>query len=208
MLFIIFFTACPDDQPNNLEEPEVTCSEIITELGWEQESPEEPSMSVYMANIPDSFTTQLRLAENPDSLVCMDVSLVIDRETLRYVASSPEPGEDIASPMECPNYLIVDAVLSMHSADGSLSEDFPIDLTLQYIYEPAIAEFFSEVEILEGTLGSLLPEENQNTIYVQGFLSERSFYGSMNATTYFEENERSEEYLLASWNGNPQDTCE
>lgn len=208
MFSILIFLACPDDTPHTLEEPEVNCSEVITELDWEQESPEEPSMSEYMAGIPESFSIDLQLSENPDAPICMDISLVIDKETLRYVDSTPETGEEIAFPMECPSYLIVDAVLSMHSVDGSLSEDLPFDLMLQYIYEPVIAEFFSEVNLLKGSLGSLLPEETQNKIYVQGFLSERNFYGSINATTYFEESEHSEDYFLASWNGNPQDTCE
>ena len=222
MLSLLFFTAClekPQD-PNEPINPPVgdggsSCSEIISEMEWEEEPPEGLSMASFMENIPESFSTSVILGEDEESPACLSASLIVDQDSLRYVESEIQEAEgEISNMMEpmCFNHLIVDAALALSTEDGSLAEELQIELIIEFNEEESapFAKIHAEIDVLEGSISSLLPEEEIEGMYMNGSINEEGFSGSISATTIMEDGEivMATLHQLAAWNGDIQESCE
>lgn len=221
MLSLLFFTAClekPQEITNPIDTPVVvggsTCSEIISEIEWEEEPPEGLSMSSFMENIPDSFTTSVIIGE--EALDCLSASLIVEQDSLRYVESEIQEAEGESSNMMepiCFNYLIVDATLGLSTEDGALAEEIQIELRIEFIEEEESAPFAklqAEIDVLDGSISSLLPDEEIEGIYIHGSINEEGFSGDISATTVVEDGElvMATYHKLANWNGEIQESCE
>ena len=221
MLSLLFFTAClekPQD-PNEPIDPPVdggsSCSELISDMEWEEEPPEGLSMASFMENIPESFTTSVILGEE-ESPACLITSLIVDQDSLQYVESEIVEAEgDISNMMEpiCFNHLKADATLVLSTEDGSLAEELSIELRIEFIEEEESAPFAklqAEIDVLEGSISSLLPDEEIEGMYMNGSINEEGFSGSINATTVVEDGEfvTATLHQLAKWNGDLQESCE
>ena len=225
MLSLLFFTAClekPQDPINPIEPVDPTvvdggsCSELISDMEWEEEPPEGLSMASFMENIPESFTTSVVLGENEEEPACLNVSFTVDQDSLQYVESEIIEAEgDISNMMEpiCFNHLKADATLVLSTEDGSLAEELSIELRIEFIEEEESAPFAklqAEIDVLEGSISSLLPDEEIEGMYMNGSINEEGFSGSINATTVVEDGEfvTATLHQLAKWNGDLQESCE
>lgn len=224
MLSLLFFTACLEkpQEPINPTEPAnpvdggSSCSELISEMEWEEEPPEGLSMASFMENIPESFATSVILGEDEESPVCLNASLIIDQDSLAYVESEIVFAEgEISNMMEivCFNHLKADATLVLSTEDGALAEDLSVELRIEFIEEEDSAPFAkiqAEIDVLEGTISSLLPDEEIEGMYISGSINEEGFSGSISATTIVEEDDfvMATYHELAQWNGAIQESCE
>ena len=222
MLSLLFFTACLE-KPQDPIEPVIppvnessTCSEIISEMEWEEEPPEGLSMASFMENIPESFASSVILGEDEESPACLSASLIIEQDSLRYVESEIVEAEgEISNMMEvlCYNHLKADATLVLSTEDGSLAEELPIELRIEFIEEEESAPFAkiqAEIDVLEGSISSLLPDEEIEGMYIHGSINEEGFSGDISATTVVEDGDfvMATYHRLAEWNGALQDSCE
>ena len=225
MLSLLLLSACfetKQDPINPLEPAESldtqfgpTCSQITSELQWEEESPEGLSMATFMENIPDAFTTDVILGEDEESTICLSASLSVDQDSLSYVESEIQEAEgEIGNMMEliCFNHLKVDATLSLSTEDGSLAENLQVELLIESIEEESgpIAAIQAEIDALEGSISSLVSDEEIEGMFLNGFINEHEFSGFINATTVVEDDEfvTATYHQLAEWNGAFQESCE
>ena len=173
-------------------------------------------MASFMENIPESFTTSVVLGEDEESPACLSTSVIILQDTLTYVESEIVEAEgEISNMMEpiCFNYLKANATLELSTEDGSLAEEIPIELRIEFIEEEESAPFAkiqAEIDVLEGSIASLLPDEEVEGIHMYGSINEEGFSGSINATTVVEDGEivMATSHQLAKWNGALQESCE
>ena len=220
MLSLLFFTAClekPQEPTEPIDPPGgASCSELISEMEWEEEPPEGLSMARFMENIPESFTTTAILGENEDAPACLNASLIVDQDSLAYVESEVVEAEgEISNMMQplCYNHLKADATLVLLTEDGSLAEELAIELRIEFneLEESApFATLQAEIDALEGSISSLLPNEEIEGMYMSGSINEEGFSGSINATTLEEDGEiiKSIYHELAQWNGAIEESCE
>ena len=223
MLSLLFFTAClekPQEPINPIEPVDppggASCSETISEMEWEEEPPEGLSMARFMENIPESFTTSVILGEDEESPACLNASLIVDQDSLAYVESEVVEAEgEISNMMEplCYNHLKADATLVLSTEDGSLAEELAIELRIEFneLDESApFATLQAEIDVLEGSISSLLPDEEIEGMYMSGSINEEGFSGSINATTIVEEGDfvTATYHELAQWNGAIEESCE
>ena len=223
MLSLLFFTAClekPQEPINPIEPVDppggASCSELISEMEWEEEPPEGLSMASFMENIPESFATSVILGEEQESPACLIASLIIDQDSLAYVESEVVVAEgEISNMMEplCYNHLKADATLVLSTEDGSLAEELAIELRIEFneLEESApFAMLQAEIDVLEGSISSLLPNAEVEGMYMSGTINEEGFYGSITATTFEEDGEvvKAIYHELAHWNGAIQESCE
>ena len=223
MLSLLFFTACLDksQEPITPIEPVdppggASCSETISEMEWEEEPPEGLSMARFMENIPESFTTSVILGEDEESPACLNASLIVDQDSLAYVESEVVEAEgEISNMMQplCYNHLKADATLVLSTEDGSLAEELAIEIRIEFneLEESApFATLQAEIDVIEGSISSLLPDEEIEGMYMSGSINEEGFSGSISATTIVEEGEvvMATIHQLAQWNGALQESCE
>jgi len=226
MFSLLFFTAClekPQEPINPIEPVDpsgvdggASCSELISEMEWEEEPPEGLSMASFMENIPESFATSVILGEDEESPACLSVSLIIDQDSLQYVESEIVESEDeLSNMMEplCFNHMKSDAILVLSTEDGSLAEELSIELRIEFNEEEESAPFAkiqAEIDVIGGSISSLLPDEEIEGMYMYGSINEEGFSGSIRATTVVEEGEfvMATDHQLAKWNGAIQESCE
>ena len=226
MLSLLFFTAClekpqePTEPIEPVDPPVVdggaSCSELVSEMEWEEEPPEGLSMARFMENIPESFATSVILGEEQESPACLSASLIIDQDSLTYVESEVVEAEgEISNMMEplCYNHLKADATLVLSTEDGSLAEELAIELRIEFIEGEESAPFAkiqAEIDVLEGSISSLLPDEEIEGMYMSGSINEEGFSGSISATTIVEEGDfvTATYHELAQWNGAIEESCE
>ena len=226
MLSLLFFTACleksqePTPPIEPVDPPVVdggaSCSELISEMEWEEEPPEGLSMARFMENIPESFATSVILGEDEESPACLSASLIVDQDSLAYVESEVVESEgEISNMMEllCYNHLKADATLVLSTEDGLLAEELAIELRIEFIEgeeSAPLARIQAEIDVLEGSISSLLPDEEIEGMYMSGSINEEGFSGSISATTIVEEDDfvMATYHELAQWNGAIEESCE
>ena len=222
MLSLLFFTAClekPQDPVEPITPPvheDSSCAETISEMEWEEEPPEGLSMASFMENIPESFAASAVLGEDEESSSCLSASLLVDQTSVRYVESEIQEAEgEISNMMEilCFNHLEVDATLLLSTEDGSLAEELQVELRIDFIEGDSsapIAQLYSEIDVLEGSISNLIPDENLEGMFIDGSINEEGFSGSISATTVVEDGDivTATYHQLAQWNGALQSSCE
>ncbi|MFT4977171.1 MAG: hypothetical protein ACI8S6_003076 [Myxococcota bacterium] len=118
----------------------------------------------------------------------------LDEASLRFVESTevypePEPGQDVPSiAVECPDYVAVDGILSLHTEDGQLDEAITITLAIdEHSVADLRAGFFAELdaEALGGTLvvEDYLSDRDYDAVrlFLSGELAGGSFSGALDA---------------------------
>ena len=101
----------------------------------------------------------------------------------------------------------------LSTEDGSLAEEFDIELRIEFneLEESApLAKFQAEIDVIEGSISNLLPDDEIEGMYMSGSINEEGFSGSINATTIEEDDEvvKAIYHELAQWNGAIQESCD
>lgn len=165
------------------------CEEVETPLAIDEVSALGISMSEFTDALPEVYTVI-----TVDSEECLSASVAIDADSVRYVQATvvtPESDGPVPSiHVECPDYLAVDASLSIANDDASISEQHAITLELseQQLSEdgPMIASYRDDIDAPDSLSIEGLEDA---TFSINGEIGAETFSGAIDALTVEESGE-------------------
>jgi hypothetical protein len=181
------------------------CEEVEMSLEAAEESPLGISPADLIELLENDYTQAVTWEDG--TTACLEATLDIDESSVRFVESSevypvPENGGPVpAIAVDCPDFLAVDAVVSLTSSDGKLAETLETVLVLDEYSEDLGIRFYNDIEEIEGSL-DISSEDEIFGIGISGLITE-SFSGelSMQTTKAMGEMVLAENHVLASWEG-------
>ena len=186
------------------------CEDVESPLETDEESPLGVSPAVLFEMLESDYAQTVTWEDG--TTACLETTLEVDESSIRFVESTevypvPENGGPVPTiAVDCPDFMAVDAVVTLTSTDGRLAESVETVLVLDEYSEDLGIRFYSDIEELEGTLDASSEDEIMG-MGVSGLISE-TFSGelSMQTTRPMGQMVWAENIVLATWDG--EDVCE